>query len=108
MITASLETSPAEEAPVAVAEPGLQQRPVSLDKLSAPQDNSSTIGKWALSAGTTISELADVQAPAYGRNLIRQVPNAVIVQQFALQAFGPGQNRFNGKAVKTMKFARLQ
>ena len=108
MVTASLETSPAEEAPVAVAEPGLQQRPVSLDKLSAPQDNSSTIGKWALSAGTTISELADVQAPAYGRNLIRQVPNAVIVQQFALQAFGPGQNRFNGKAVKTMKFARLQ
>lgn len=108
MVTASLETPPAEEAPAVPATPELQQRPVSLDKLSAPQDNSSTIGKWALSAGTTISELADVQAPAYGRNLIRQVPNAVIVQQFALQAFGPGQNRFNGKAVKPMKFARLQ
>ena len=111
MVTASLETPletpPAEEAPAASTS-GLQQRPVSLDSLSAPQDNSSTIGKWALSAGTTISELADVQAPAYGRNLIRQVPNAVIVQQFALQAFGPGQNRFNGKAVKPMKFARLQ
>ena len=109
MVTASLETPPeTPPAEQAIAARGLQQRPVSLDSLSAPQDNTSTIGKWALSAGTTISELADVQAPAYGRNLIRQVPNAVIVQQFALQAFGPGQNRFNGKAVKPMKFARLQ
>ena len=108
MVTASLETPQTETAPAALPAPQLQQRTVSLDRLSAPQDNSSTIGKWALSAETTISELADVQAPAYGRNLIRQVPNSVIVQQFALQAFGPGQNRFNGKAVKAMKFARLQ
>lgn len=108
MMTAALDAGKAEEAPEVTPSPDLQQRPVSLDSLSAPQENSNVIGKWALSATTTINDLADVQAPAYGRNLIRQVPNAVIVQQFNLQAFGPGQNRFNGKAVKAMKFARLQ
>ena len=88
--------------------PTLAARTISLDKLSAPQENASTLGQWALANETTIRQLAEVQAPAYGRNVIRQVPNSILVQGFDLQAYGPGQNNFKGKAVTAMRFARLQ
>ncbi len=94
--------------PAKQAEPALAQRTISLDSLSAPQENTSSIGKWALSSETTIADLADVQAPAYGRNVIRQVPGVILVQSFTPQLFGPGKNNFKGKAVTAMRFARLQ
>lgn len=85
----------------------LPQRAISLDAYSAPQNNSSSIGQWALSSDRTIREFAEVQAPAYGRNIIRQVPGTILVQGFNLTPFGPGQNNFKGKAVTAMRFARL-
>lgn len=103
----AVETTTAAE-PAKQAESALAQRTISLDSLSAPQENTSSIGKWALSSETTIADLADVQAPAYGRNVIRQVPGVILVQSFTPQLFGPGKNNFKGKAVTAMRFARLQ
>lgn len=86
----------------------LQERTISLDEFSAPQVNASSIGQWALATDRTIQDLAEVQAPAYGRNIIRQVPETILVQGFDLQPFGPGQNNFRGKAVTAKRFARLE
>ncbi|MCB1386075.1 MAG: DUF882 domain-containing protein [Nitratireductor sp.] len=108
---ASLVTSLDGASDAPMAEPdlaALAPRQVSLDQYSAPQGNASTIGKWALAGDTTILALDDVQAPAYGRNVIRQVGGSIVVQNFNLQAFGPGRNGFNGKAVKPLKFARVR
>ncbi len=85
----------------------LPKRTISLDEYSAPQNNTSSLGQWALASETTIQEFAEVQAPAYGRNIIRQVPGTILVQGFNLTPFGPGQNNFKGKAVTAMRFARL-
>ena len=74
----------------------------------SPLENSTTLGKWALASDKTIRQLAEVQAPAYGRNVIRAIPNTILVQGFNLQQFGPGQNNFKGKAVTAQRFARLQ
>ena len=100
--TAALEKKQAE--PVAQ----MPARTISLDRYSAPEENTANIGQWALSSETTIADLADVQAPAYGRNIIRQVPGTILVQSFTPQLFGPGKNNFKGKAVTAMRFARLQ
>ncbi|MGB7335758.1 MAG: DUF882 domain-containing protein [Salaquimonas sp.] len=116
IILASLETenqpqeavkTPEINKPIADTKP-LGSRTISLDQYSAPQENSTTLGQWALSSETTIRSLAEVQAPAYGRNIIRQVPETILVQGFNLQRFGPGRNNFKGKAVTAMRFAKLE
>ncbi len=90
----------------AQAPTGLVGRTISLDRYSAPLDNTSTIGQFALATQTTIRDLSDVRAPAYGRNVIRQVPDTILVQSFAPQPFGPGSNTFSGRAVNAMNFAK--
>ena len=90
---------------VPVQRPQLAKRTISLDRYSAPQENSTSLGKFALASNITIREFSDVRAPAYGRNVIREVPKIILVQGFNLQPFGPGKNNFQGKAVTAMKFA---
>ncbi len=90
------------------AEPKIASRPITLDKLSAPQENSTHLGQWALSSDVTIEKLAEVQAPAYGRNSLRKIPDTILVQGFNLQPFGPGQNNFKGRAVPAQRFAKIQ
>lgn len=107
-VTPAIQATPAAQAVEQVQESQLASRTISLDKYSAPQENSNTIGQWALSNQTTIRDLADVQAPAYGRNAIRKISGTILVQSFIAQPFGPGQNNFKGKAVTAMNFARLQ
>lgn len=89
----------------AAEQPQLAKRTISLDRYSAPQNNSTSLGQFALASNITIRELSDVRAPAYGRNVIREVPKTILVQGFNLQPFGPGKNNFQGKAVTAMKFA---
>ena len=106
-----IQPEPAVQPAAAEKEPetkSLQARTISLDRYSAPEENTASIGQWALSSESTIADLADVQAPAYGRNVIRQVPGTILVQSFTPQPFGPGKNNFKGKAVTAMRFARLQ
>jgi len=101
IVVASLETKQAES-------PGLAKRTISLDANSAPQENSSTIGQWALANTQTIRDLAEVQAPAYGRNIVRNVDTTIIKQGFESMPLVFADNGFTGKAVKAMKFAKLQ
>jgi len=92
-------------APMPEAYSGLAPRTISLDRYSAPQENTTTLGQFALASDIKIRDLADVRAPAYGRNVIREVPQTILIQGFNLQAFGSGQNIFTGRAVTAMKFA---
>lgn len=85
----------------------LKKRTVSLDKLSAPQDNSSSIGQYALSASVNIRDIGTVQAPAYGRNMIRNVPSTIFVEGFRTNLLPGTQLGFSGKAIVFNKFARL-
>lgn len=85
----------------------LGQRTVSLDKFSAPQDNKSSIGKYALANNLSIRDINAVKAPAYGRNVIRKAPDAVFVDGFRSSTLVSSNYGFSGKAVVFKKFARL-
>jgi len=86
----------------------LRQRTISLDKLSAPQENENSIGQYAMATDLTIHERTMVQAPAYGRNMIRTVPDAVFVEGFRSNLLPGTRHGFSGKAIVFKKFARLQ
>jgi uncharacterized protein YcbK (DUF882 family) len=106
IVLASLQPAPASENSAPVAQ--LPKRTISLDALSAPEENTTSLGQWALSTDHTIQDLAEVQAPAYGRNVIRTVEPTIIKQGFSTQPFVLANNGFVGKAVTAMKFAKLQ
>lgn len=85
----------------------LAGRPVSIDELSAPENNASTIGQFALEAARTISELAEMRAPAYGRNVLRDAGSSIVLAGFDAPVFAPGPNNFSGRAVNPVNYARL-
>ncbi len=86
----------------------LVDRPISLDPSSAPEVNSNTIGKWALASDHSIRELADMRAPAYGRNTVRQIEKVILVQGFKQQLFTPSGNTFTGRAVDANRLSVLR
>ncbi|MCC0021262.1 MAG: DUF882 domain-containing protein [Nitratireductor sp.] len=86
---------------------GLAARTISLDPLSAPERNAAVVGRWALAKQPTVDVEAPVQAPAYGRNMIRQVPADVPVTGFSVANAGNPYSGFSGKAVRFTKFAKL-
>lgn len=110
ILMASLDSAPAPRTrpQTTTFTPDIPARTISLDAFSAPRQNSSTIGQWALSAELTIHDLSRVQAPAYGRNMIRELPETIIVQGFQAPVFGPGRNAFSGKAVTAARYLRVQ
>lgn len=77
----------------------LAKRPISIETLSNSEINKSEIGKWALATDYSIRDLADVRAPAYGRNTVREVADIMVVQGFRPQLFAPSGDRFTGRAV---------
>lgn len=85
----------------------LGKRTISLDKFSAPQDNKSSIGQYALASNFNIRDLNAVKAPVYGRNAIRKAPEAVFKDGFRNSTDVSLNYGFSGKAVVFKKFARL-
>ncbi|MFK7902216.1 MAG: DUF882 domain-containing protein, partial [Nitratireductor sp.] len=85
----------------------LGNRTVSLDKLSAPQENTSQIGLYAMASNVSIEDLGDVQAPAYGRNVIRNAPTAVFKEGFRSNITPTNTRSFSGKAIVFKDFAKL-
>jgi uncharacterized protein YcbK (DUF882 family) len=94
--------------PSANATGTLVERPISLDPSSAPEINSNTIGKWAMASDHSIREVADMRAPAYGRNTVRQIEKVILVQGFKRQLFTPSGNAFTGRAVDANRLSVLR
>jgi uncharacterized protein YcbK (DUF882 family) len=105
IVTASLEEERNDSS--LQASDGLAARTISLDPLSAPERNAAVVGRWALARQPTVDVEAPVQAPAYGRNMIRQVPADVPVTGFSVANAGNPYSGFSGKAVRFTKFAKL-
>lgn len=97
----------AEEVERPVVDSGLGERTVSLDEFSAPQDNKSSIGQYALAGNFNIRDLNAVQAPAYGRNMIRSTPKTVFINGFTNDVPQGANKGFSGKAIVFKEFARL-
>lgn len=102
IVSASLEPET-----IPVSETSLGKRTVSLDRLSAPQENENTIGQYAIANHFNIRDLNAVKAPTYGRNVLRKAPTAVFVDGFKTSVTQRSSNGFSGKAIVFKKFARL-
>ncbi len=88
--------------------PSLAPRAISLEKLSMPDLNRNTVGKWALAANNSISRIADIRLPAYGRNAIRQLPSTVLTRGFARESIHRSADRFTGSSVEFLAFAKFE
>lgn len=84
----------------------LARRPISLDRFSAPEQNHNQIGNHALASNYTIEKAAQLQAPAYGRNVIRIAPDAIISNGFATVE-APVENSFSGRAITPISASKF-
>lgn len=108
IVTANLDPEIfAEKSIGSSADTDLGKRTVSLDKLTAPQENENVIGQYAIANNFNIRDLNAVKAPTYGRNVLRKTPTAVFVDGFKTSVAQRSSNGFSGKAIVFKKFARL-
>lgn len=87
--------------------PSLKKRTVSLDQYSAPEENSSSIGQYALLPNISIRDLDAIQPPAYGRNMIRNSPKTVFIEGFRTNILPGTQLGFSGNAIVFTKFETI-
>ena len=86
----------------------LAARTISLEEFSMPDLNESMIGKWALATNASITQIAEIRLPAYGRNAIRELPSTVLTRGFARGDNSRAPNRFTGSSVEFLAFSKFE
>lgn len=80
----------------------------SLAEFSMPDFSDSGIGKFALANDRSIREISEIRPPAYGRNAILELPSAVLTAGFSQNPDVWKTNRFTGRAVQQVAFAKFE
>lgn len=105
------EAEQATQAPVQVAS-GPAARPegseLSLEQFQTANLDQRLIGKWALAADTSIKDIADIRPPAYGRNMIRELPQSVLSSGFSQTNLSSFTQGFSGSSLEFLDFKRFQ
>lgn len=60
-------------------------------------------GKWALATDASIKDIAEIRPPAYGRNVLRELPTTVLSSGFSQNQVG-SSNSFSGSSVEFLDF----
>jgi len=64
-------------------------------------------GKWALATDASIKDIADIQPPAYGQNIIRELPTTVLSSGFSQNQIGSATG-FSGSSVEFLDFKKFK
>ncbi len=99
----------AETAPLLAetkTEPSVQ-RIAKLEQLEPTSIKDRMVGKWALAADTSISRIADINPPAYGRNAIRELPQTVLSRGFSRERIRTFTQGFSGSSIEFLDFRRF-
>lgn len=80
-----------------------QNKPLSLTEFKTANLDERLTGKWALATDASIKDIADINPPAYGRNILRELPTDVLSSGFSQDQIG-GANGFSGSSVEFLDF----
>jgi len=76
--------------------------------LNAVKAGSKKLGKWALAADASIEKIADINPPAYARNVIRERPASVLARGFVVGKRSQSTEGFSGSSIEFLDFRRFQ
>ncbi|KAG1702854.1 Pyruvate kinase [Nymphon striatum] len=77
---------------------------LSLEEFKIANLDERLAGKWALATDASIKDIADIRPPAYGRNILRELPSTVLSSGFSQSQIGSITNSFTGSSVDCFKF----
>ena len=95
------------EAPQPKAVAIKEDRALSLNEFKTANLDERLTGKWALATDASIKDIADIRPPAYGRNILREIPSTVLSSGFTLNQLG-STNGFSGSSVEFLDFKRFE
>ncbi len=81
---------------------------LSLEEFKTANLDERLTGKWALATDASIKDIADIQPPAYGRNILRELPSTVLSSGFSQNQIGSITNSFSGSSVEFLDFRRFK
>lgn len=84
-----------------------ETRELELERFQAPGTDDRLVGKWALASDTTISQISEIQPPAYGRNVIRELPVTVLSRGFSRENIDKFTLGFTGSSLEFLDFKRF-
>lgn len=98
-VSASIEAP--KPAPKAIVKK--QEKALSLNEFKTANLDERLAGKWALATDASIKDIADIRPPAYGRNILRELPTTVLSSGFSQKQLG-SSNGFSGSSVEFLDF----
>ena len=98
-VSASVEAP--KPAPKAVVKTG--NKALSLSEFKTANLDERLSGKWALATDASIKDIADIRPPAYGRNILRELPTTVLSSGFSQNQIGSSTG-FSGSSVEFLDF----
>ena len=81
---------------------------LSLEEFKTANLDERLTGKWALATDASIKDIADIRPPAYGRNILRELPSTVLSGGFSQSQIGSITNSFTGSSVEFLDFRRFK
>ncbi len=84
-----------------------QSAPKSLIDLKSTVIDSDVLGRTSLASAQPLTKLDQIRAPAYGQNIIREKPVAVLSQGFTRQPNTNIRLSFSGNAVQLLNFDKF-
>ena len=81
---------------------------LSLEEFKTANLDERLTGKWALATDASITDIADIRPPAYGRNILRGLPSTVLSSGFSQSQIGSITNSFTGSSVEFLDFRRFK
>lgn len=85
----------------------LAKRTISLSRFSMTGLEDNTVGRWALVKNASIREIAEISPPAYGRNIIRELPSVILTAGFTHALTNVKTDRFSGSSLEFLAFSKF-
>ena len=94
--------------PAPIKQTGSNKETLSLEEFKTANLDERLTGKWALATDASIKDIADIRPPAYGRNILRELPSTVLSRGFSQNQIGSITNSFSGSSVEFLDFKRFE
>ncbi|MFK5977748.1 MAG: DUF882 domain-containing protein [Rhizobiaceae bacterium] len=86
----------------------LAKRTISLSRFSMTGLEDNAVGRWALVKNASIREITEISPPAYGRNIIRELPSIILTAGFSHAFAGSKSDRFSGSSLEFLAFSKFE
>ena len=85
----------------------LAKRTISLSRFSMTGLDDNAVGRWALVKNASIREISEISPPAYGRNIIRELPSIILTAGFTSAFAGVNTDRFSGSSLEFLAYSKF-